>query len=145
MASVPYFGFGYNDRQIEDFDLELVENGALSVMLISGLFAAVICASSSLAEEIRTGTALAVLSKPVSRVHFIIGKYLGIAGALTVVTFANLIGVLLASRGAFDAYGRSDEFGTVLFISFILLALMTAGILNYYLNFLVGYIKFYQL
>lgn len=99
LASVPYFGFGYNDRQNEAFDLELVENGALSVMLISGLFAAVICASSSLAEEIRTGTALAVLSKPVSRVHFIIGKYLGIAGALTVVTFANLIGVLLASRG----------------------------------------------
>lgn len=134
LASVPYFGFGYNDRQNEAFDLELVENGALSVMLISGLFAAVICASSSLAEEIRTGTALAVLSKPVSRVHFIIGKYLGIAGALTVVTYANLIGVLLASRGAFDAYGRSDELGTVLFLLFITLALMAAGILNYYLK-----------
>jgi len=134
LASVPYFGFGYNDRQNEAFDLELVENGALSVMLLSGLFAAVICASSSLAEEIRTGTALTVLSKPVSRVHFIVGKYLGIAGALMVVTYANLVGVLLASRGAFDAYGRADEFGTMLFILFILLAFALAGFLNYFLN-----------
>ena len=134
LASVPYFGMGYNDRQNEAFDLELVENGALSVMLISGLFAAVICASSSLAEEIRTGTALAVLSKPVSRVHFIVGKYLGIAGALAVVTYANLVGVLLASRGAFDAYGRADEIGTVTFLLFVGLALAGAGGLNYYLN-----------
>ena len=134
LASVPYFGFGYNDRQNEAFDLELVENGALSVMLISGLFAAVICASSSLAEEIRTGTALAVLSKPVSRVHFIVGKYLGLAGALAVVTYANLVGVLLASRGAFDAYGRSDEFGTFLFVLFIFLAGLIAGFLNYFLK-----------
>ncbi|MDP7011318.1 MAG: ABC transporter permease [Verrucomicrobiota bacterium] len=134
LASLPYFGFGYNDRQNESFDLELVENGALSVMLLSGLFAAVICASTSLAEEIRTGTALAVLSKPVSRVHFMVGKYLGIAGALAVVTYANLVGVLLASRGAFDAYGRPDEFGTFVFILFVLLAYATAGFLNYFLN-----------
>ena len=134
LASVPYFGLGYNDRQNEAFDLELVENGALSVMLISGLFAAVICASSSLAEEIRTGTALAVLSKPVSRVHFIVGKYLGLAGALAVVTYANLVGVLLASRGAFDAYGRPDEIGTLLFIVFIFLAWVGAAFLNYFLN-----------
>jgi len=134
LASVPYFGLGYNDRQNEAFDLELVENGALSVMLISGLFAAVICASSSLAEEIRTGTALAVLSKPVSRVHFIVGKYLGIAGALAVVTYANLVGVLLASRGAFDAYGRPDEIGTILFLVFIFFAWKTAAFLNYFLN-----------
>jgi ABC-2 type transport system permease protein len=134
LASVPYFGFGYNDRPNEEYDLKLVENGALSVMLLSGLFAAVICASSSLAEEIRTGTALAVLSKPVSRVHFIVGKYLGLALALAVVTYANLVGVLLASRGAFDAYGRPDEFGTWIFIVFIGLALVLAGFLNYFLN-----------
>tara|TARA_Y100000588_G_scaffold355776_1_gene411332 strand:+ start:7067 stop:8914 length:1848 start_codon:yes stop_codon:yes gene_type:complete len=134
LASVPYFGFGFSDRPNEEYDLKLVENGALSVMLLSGLFAAVICASTSVAEEIRTGTALAVLSKPVSRVQFIVGKYLGLAGALGVVTYANLVAILLASRGAFDAYGRPDSFGTLLFVVFIGLGYLVAGFLNYFLN-----------
>jgi len=45
--------------------LKLVKNTALAVMLLAGLLGAVLCASASLAREIRSGTALAVLSKPV--------------------------------------------------------------------------------
>ena len=78
LAAVPYFGFGGTDMGPVNFDIKMVKDGALSVMFISGLFAAVICASSSLAREVSTGTALAVLSKPVARMYFIIGKYNGI-------------------------------------------------------------------
>ena len=81
LAAVPYFGFGGTDMGPVNFDIKMVKDGALSVMFISGLFAAVICASSSLAREVSTGTALAVLSKPVGRMYFIIGKYLGIITA----------------------------------------------------------------
>ena len=99
--AVPYY-FAFGDEP------KLVENSALAVMLLSGLFGAVLSASASLAREIRTGTALAVLSKPVGRAQFLLAKYAGLAAALTVLAYVNLIGVLLASWMAFDAYGKTD-------------------------------------
>ena len=88
--AVPYY-FAFGDEP------KLVKNSALAVMLLAGLFGAVLSASASLAREIRTGTALAVLSKPVGRAQFLLAKYAGLAAALTVLTYVNLIGVLLAA------------------------------------------------
>src|ERR1700760_4279223 len=99
--AVPYY-FAFGDEP------KLVENSVLAVMLLSGLFGAVLSASSSLAREIRSGTALAVLSKPVGRAQFLLAKFTGLAAALTLLTYVNLVGVLLASRMAFDAYGQTD-------------------------------------
>src|ERR1041384_6286862 len=78
LASVPYFGFG--DDPI------LVKQSVLAVMLLAGLLGAVLSASNSLAREIRSGTALSVLAKPVGRAQFLLAKYTGVAGALGVVT-----------------------------------------------------------
>src|SRR5271156_2017365 len=99
--AVPYY-FAFGDEP------KLVQNSALAVMLLTGLFGAVLSASSSLAREIRTGTALAVLSKPVGRARFLLAKYVGLAGALTVLAYVNLLGVMLASWMSFDAYGKTD-------------------------------------
>src|SRR5678815_5673198 len=100
LATPYYFAFGDEPK--------LVKNTTLAVMLLAGLFGAVLSASSSLAREIRTGTALAVLSKPVSRAQFLLAKFVGVAGALTVMTYVNTIAALLASRMTFDAYGDTD-------------------------------------
>ena len=54
LSIVPYFGFGD--------DIRIVKTSVLAVTLVTGLFGAVLCASSSVAREIRSGTALAVLS-----------------------------------------------------------------------------------
>ena len=97
--AVPYY-FAFGDEP------KLVENSVLAVMLLSGLFGAVLSASSSLAREIRSGTALAVLSKPVSRAQFLLAKFAGLAAALAVLTYVNMIGALIASRMAFDAMAR---------------------------------------
>src|SRR5436190_16428541 len=91
-----YFAFGD--------DQKLVKNSVLAVMLLAGLLGAVLSASSSLAREIRTGTALAVLSKPVGRAQFLLAKYVGLVLALTVLTYVNLVAALVASRMTFDAY-----------------------------------------
>src|SRR2546427_5914943 len=48
LAAVPYFGFGD--------DPKLVKDSTLAVMLVSGLFGAVLNASASVAHEIRSGT-----------------------------------------------------------------------------------------
>jgi len=99
LATPYYFAFGDEPK--------LVKNSTLAVMLLTGLFGAVLSASASLAREIRTGTALAVLSKPVGRAQFLLAKYVGLIGALTLLTYVNLVAALVASRMAFDAYGST--------------------------------------
>src|SRR6201747_942703 len=89
--AVPYY-FAFGDEP------KLVENSVLAVMLLSGLFGAVLSASSSLAREIRSGTALAVLSKPVGRAQFLLAKFVGISLALTLMTYVNTVAALLTSR-----------------------------------------------
>jgi ABC-type transport system involved in multi-copper enzyme maturation permease subunit len=125
--AVPYY-FAFGDEP------KLVENSVLAVMLLSGLFGAVLSASSSLAREIRSGTALAVLSKPVGRAQFLLAKYVGLAAALTLLTYVNLIGVLLASRMAFDAYGKTDLPAIGIFSGGVLLAYALAGFSNFFLR-----------
>ena len=125
--AVPYY-FAFGDEP------KLVENSVLAVMLLSGLLGAVLSASASLAREIRTGTALAVLSKPVGRAQFFLAKYAGLAAALTVLTYVNLIGVLLASRMSFDAYGKTDMPALVIFAAGMAVAYGLAGFSNFFLR-----------
>lgn len=126
LAAVPYFGFGE--------DPKLVKDSTLAVMLLSGLFGAVLSASASVGHEIRSGTALAVLSKPVSRAQFILAKYLGLAGALTLLTYVNAVSALIASRMAFDAYGGTDTRALGIFFGALVLAYLLAGFANYFLR-----------
>jgi ABC-type transport system involved in multi-copper enzyme maturation permease subunit len=125
--AVPYY-FAFGDEP------KLVENSVLAVMLLSGLFGAVLSASSSLAREIRSGTALAVLSKPVGRAQFLLAKFAGLAAALTVLTYVNTIGVLIASRMAFDAYGKTDLPAIEIFAAGIGVAYALAGFGNFFLR-----------
>jgi ABC-type transport system involved in multi-copper enzyme maturation permease subunit len=125
--AVPYY-FAFGDEP------KLVENSALAVMLLAGLFGAVLSASSSLAREIRSGTALAVLSKPVSRAQFLLAKFAGLAAALLILTYVNMIGVLIASRMAFDAYGKTDLPAVGIFAAGIAVAYALAGFGNFFLR-----------
>src|SRR5688500_15046165 len=124
LSSVYYFGFGD--------DQWLVKDSTLAVMFISGFFAAGISASAAVAHEIRSGTALAVMAKPVSKFQFLLGKYIGLIGALTVLTFVNALAALLASRMAFDAYGDPDNIGRKMFYGAVLLAFVLGGLTNYF-------------
>lgn len=124
LSSVYYFGFGDDQWMVKD--------STLAVMFVSGLFAAAISASSSVAHEIRSGTALAVLAKPVGKMQFLIGKYLGLAGALAVLTFVNTLASLLASRLAFDVYGSPDNIALEIFYGSVMLAFVFGGLTNYF-------------
>jgi ABC-type transport system involved in multi-copper enzyme maturation permease subunit len=121
-----YFAFGE--------ELKLVKNTALAVMLLAGLLGAVLCASASLAREIRTGTALAVLSKPVGRAQFLLAKYAGLVLALALLTYVNTVAALLASRMAFDAYGSTDLFATFTFAGAVIVAYLLGGFTNFFLR-----------
>jgi len=92
--AVPYY-FAFGDEP------KLIKNSALAVMLLSGLLGAVLSARRRWPAEIRSGTGLAVLSKPVGRAQFLLAKYCRVAMALTCLEACDMIGVLLASRMAF--------------------------------------------
>lgn len=124
LSSVYYFGFGD--------DQWLVKDSTLAVMFVSGLFAAAISASAAVAHEIRSGTALAVMAKPVSKTQFLLGKYVGLAGALTVLTYVNSLASLLAGRMAFDSYGNPDRIGLQIFYGAVVLAFLLGGLTNYF-------------
>lgn len=126
LSIVPYFGFGDDPKMVKD--------SVLAVMLLAGLFGAVLSASASVAHEIRSGTALAVLAKPVGRAQFILAKYVGLAGALLVLTYYNLLSVLLASRMAFDAYGDADMFAFYIYAGAAVLGYAVGGFTNYFLH-----------
>lgn len=126
LSGVPYFGFGDDPRMVKDM--------ALAVTFLSGLLGAVLTSSASVARELRTGTALAVMAKPVSRSQFLLAKYVGLAGALAVMTYVNLIACLLASRNAFDAYGDADLKSIFTFYGAVALAYGMGGFSNYFLR-----------
>jgi ABC-type transport system involved in multi-copper enzyme maturation permease subunit len=126
LASIPYFGFGD--------DPKLVKDSVLAVSLLVGLLGAVLSASNSLAREIRTGTALAVLAKPVGRAKFLLAKYTGVAGALAVLTYVNLIACLLASRMGYDAYGSTDWLALSVFVGALGIAYGLGGFSNFFLR-----------
>src|SRR6476659_8761248 len=126
LATPYYFAFGDEPK--------LVKNSTLATMLLAGLFGAVLSASLSLGREIRTGTALAVLSKPVGRAQFLLAKYAGLIMALAMMTYVNLLGTLLASRMAFDAYGSTDMFALGIFLLALVIAYVMGGFSNFFLR-----------
>lgn len=126
LATPYYFALGEEPK--------LVKNSVLAVMLLAGLLGAVLSASASLAREIRAGTALAVLSKPVGRAQFLLAKFTGVAAALALMTYVNLVAALIASRMTFDAYGKTDVAALGIFFGGLVVAYSLGGFANYFLR-----------
>jgi ABC-type transport system involved in multi-copper enzyme maturation permease subunit len=72
---IPYFTFGE--------DLKMVKELGYDFIMLAGLIFAVVAAAMSISEEIEGRTAITLMSKPISRRQFLLGKFAGIlAGAL---------------------------------------------------------------
>jgi len=71
---LPFFSLGE--------DVKMLKDCSLATILISGLLIAVWTASTSVAEEIEGKTAMTLLSKPINRRQFVLGKYVGILQAI---------------------------------------------------------------
>ncbi len=89
---IPYFTFGDDFKMMKQIGFDIV-------MLAAVLFG-VLAASISVSEEIEGRTALTVMSKPVNRRQFFLGKYLGIllaCGGMTLLLGLNLNAACLAN------------------------------------------------
>ncbi len=92
-----------------DEDVKLLRELAFSTLFLAGLFMAVFSATGAITEEIETGTITTVLSKPIPRPVFVLGKFLGVAGAVTIAHYILTAAMLMAIRhGVLET--ASDEF-----------------------------------
>jgi ABC-type transport system involved in multi-copper enzyme maturation permease subunit len=75
---LPYFTFGEDHLMVKELGQDVIMLGAL-------VFGAIL-ASLSISEEIEGRTAVTLMSKPVSRRQFLLGKYVGILLASLLIT-----------------------------------------------------------
>lgn len=99
---IPYNTFGE--------DIKVLKDSGLALILVLGIILALWTASVSIADEIEGRTALTLLSKPITRRQFILGKFLGINAAVLVLSI--VLGALflasVAYKVAYDARENAD-------------------------------------
>jgi len=74
-------------------DIRLMKDSSVTLLMVLGMLQVVWSAGTSVSEEIDGRTALTVLSKPISRRSFLIGKYIGIM--FTVLVLFVIIGAVM--------------------------------------------------
>jgi ABC-type transport system involved in multi-copper enzyme maturation permease subunit len=92
-------------------DIKILKDSGMKIILVFSIFMAVYAASKSLAEEIEGRTALTVLSKPVGRRQFILGKFIGIAWsvALMFIVLGIVLAICVAYKPIYDAAESTRE------------------------------------
>jgi len=110
---------------------KLVTDSAMATTLVFALLAAVLCSAHAITREIRNGTALLLLAKPVPRWSFIQAKLAGLCAALAVFVVCCTAATLVSLRVAKDQF----ELDYLVFYAYYLtlgLAAMGGGIRNYF-------------
>ncbi|MFP4104801.1 MAG: hypothetical protein ACLFVU_01830 [Phycisphaerae bacterium] len=79
-------------------DQQMLVNLGMSTLLVSGLLVSAFSASSVLSKEIRERTVLTVIAKPVGRVTFLGGKFLGVATAVLLAFYLCTLVFLMTVR-----------------------------------------------
>lgn len=122
---------------LDDDNKFLLDMGMATIFLCVLLIAAFV-ATSVLTREIANRTVLTVVSKPVGRPLFILGKYFGVAGAITVATVILSSAFLLTLRHSVMQTAR-DEFDWPVILFGVGALLLSVGI-GTWCNFFYGWV-----
>ena len=100
VLTLPTAGFtmGAGGSDYQETDQMMLMQMGLGTMLLMGLFLAAFSASSALSREIEDKTVLTVVSKPVSRATFVLGKFGGVTAAVMLAFYLASIVFLLTVR-----------------------------------------------
>ena len=95
---------------LED-DVKMLNECGLATLLISGALLAIWTAGTSITADIEGKTAMTLLSKPIDRRQFILGKYVGIVQAVIwmFVILTAIFSVLIFFKVGYDQRERSEE------------------------------------
>lgn len=117
-----------------DDDNKILIDCGLGTLALAGLLVAGFCATGVLSAEIENRTVLTVVSKPVSRVVFVLGKFLGVALAVTLVYWLLGMEFLMTVRHRVMSTASDPFDGPVILFSSLagLIALIVASWGNYF-------------
>jgi hypothetical protein len=131
ILSNPFAAYTMEDDQRLFIDL------ALSTIFTAEMVLAAFLATSVLNREIENRTALMVLSKPVGRPVFILGKFLGVAAALLAsLAFLALVFLLVENHGTLQTVRTPYHQPVLAFGSAAMLIAVVAGVWG---NFFYGW------
>ncbi len=128
---VPFFSLGD--------DVKMLEICGLATILISGMLMAIWTSSMSIADEIEGKTAMTLLSKPINRRQFILGKLLGIQAAILVLVMpiaAALCGLVIykvfydAREGAGETNAAAAQLEALRMLPPIMLSLLEIAVMS---------------
>ena len=119
LGFVPFFTFGE--------DIKMFKANGLATILTSGILLAVWTASTSISQEIEGRTAMTLLSKPINRRQFIVGKYLGILQAVLLLMLPLVIAfcALIYYKIGYDAREQSKEIPEIAVLAAVSVAIST--------------------
>lgn len=111
--------------------LKLVVDSSMATALLFGLLSAVLCASHTVSREMRNGTVLLLMSKPVHRGAFIMAKITGIVVAASLFTLLCNLSAFVSVYIAVDQF-RMDMAAYFSFFGVILVACLAGMAANFW-------------
>ncbi len=114
-------------------DNKLLLDIGLATVFVCGMLLAAFTATAVVSREIENKTVLTVVSKPIGRPTLILGKYLGVAGAILLATLVMLVFLLMAIRHGVMSIASDRLDGPVFAFTFgaVALAVVLAIVTNY--------------
>jgi hypothetical protein len=134
------YSMGYSDSAEVSGDNKMLLDIGLATVLVCATLLAAFLATSVVSREIEQKTALTVVSKPVGRPLFVIGKYIGIAGAIVLGTLVMLLFFLFTlERGVMTAtYTDKNWPAVILALSAVGIAMGVALWGNFFYGWVFG-------
>jgi hypothetical protein len=116
-----------------DEDVKMLRELGLSTIFLAGLFVSIFASSAAITSEIESGTITTVLSKPVGRLTFILGKFLGIAAAAALAMYILSIAYMLMVRhGVLESASDTHDWTVIISATLALsMSILIAAMLNY--------------
>lgn len=115
-------------------DDKLLLDIGLATVFVCGTLLAGFIATSAMSREIENKTVLTIVSKPVGRPTLVLGKFLGVSGAIMIATCTMLLFLLLAIRHEVMQTAADNVDGPVLVFGFgaLFLTIIIAAWCNYF-------------
>jgi Cu-processing system permease protein len=118
-----------------DIERLVVVNLGLTAVSLFGVVIAIFIGIGLVSKEIDKRTLYTVLSRPVRRWEFVVGKFFGLTGTLVVNTFVMAIGVLLALLYVAHKFEKTDVWVLVALYFIVLQLLIVCALTLFFSSF----------
>jgi len=118
-----------------DIERLVVVNLGLTAVSLFGVVIAIFMGIGLVSKEIEKRTLYTVLSRPVRRWEFVVGKFFGLTGTLVVNTFCMAIGVFLALLYVAHKFERADLWVLVALYFIVLQFLIVCALALFFSSF----------